>query len=73
MIMVPVHRYSPKHSNSRSLSGTGDVGHNVAQEPISFHYGQVLIEGPFEAYWALGESLGLDTFVKKSPRDHQYL
>ena len=27
-----------------------DVGHNVAQEPISFYYGQVLIGGPFKAF-----------------------
>ena len=50
-----------------------DVGHNVAQEHISFYYEQVLIGGLFKAYWALGDSLGPDTFVRKSPREHQYL
>ena len=44
--------------------GCSDVGISVAQEPIFFYYGQVLIGGPFEAYWALGESLGPDTFVR---------
>ena len=58
---------------SLSFEFLADVGHNVAHEPISFYYGQVLIGGPFKAYWALGESLGPDTFIRKSPRDHQYL
>ena len=68
--------HTKNQENSRMSSfeeGAPDVGHNVAQEPISFYYGQVLIGGPFKAYWALGESLGPDTFVRKSPRDHQYL
>ena len=62
--------------NSRTSSfkeGALDASHNVAQEPISFYYGKVLIGGPFKAYWALGESLGPDTFVIKFSRDHQYL
>ena len=50
-----------------------DVGHTIAQEPSFYYYGPVLIEGPLTAYWALGESLGPDTFVRKSPRDHNYL
>ena len=50
-----------------------DVAQNVAQEPIFYYYGQVLIGGPFKGFWALGESLGPDTSVRQSPRDHKYL
>ena len=50
-----------------------DVGQTVAREPIFYYYGQVLIGGPFKAFWALGESLGPNTFVRKSPRDQKYL
>ena len=62
--------------NSRTSSfqeGAPDVGHTIAQEPSFYYYGPVLIEGPLTGYWALGESLGPDTFVRKSPRDHNYL
>ena len=50
-----------------------DVGQNVAQEPIFYYSGQVLIGGPFKALWALGESIGPDTFFRQSPRDHKHL
>ena len=50
-----------------------DVGQNVAQELIFYCYGQVLIGGPFNTLWALGESLGPVTFFRKSPWDHKYL
>ena len=50
-----------------------DVGQNVAHEPISYYYGQVVIGGPLKAYWAKGESLGHDTCCGISPRDHKYI
>ena len=50
-----------------------DVGQTVAQEPIFYYYGQVLIGCPFKAFWALGESLGPDTSIRKSPWDQKYL
>ena len=75
--IIHAYQYHTKiEENSRTSSfeeGAPDAGQNVAQEPISFYYGQVLIGGPFKASWALGESLGPDTFVRQSPRDHQYL
>ena len=55
------------------LKKAPDVGQNVTNEPIFYYYGQVLIGGPFNAYWAKGASLGPDTFVRKSPSDHKYL
>ena len=54
------------------LEGHTDVGQTVAQEPIFYYYGHVLIGGPLKAFWALGESLEPNTFVRKSPRDHKY-
>ena len=62
--------------NSRTSSfeeGAPDVGQNVTHEPIFYYYGQVLIGGPLNAYWAKGASLRPDTFVRKSPWDHKYL
>ena len=50
-----------------------DVAHNAAQEPTLYYSGPIFIGGPLKAYWAKGESLGPDTFVRKSPRDHNYL
>ena len=55
------------------MKNFNDAAQNVAQEPIFYYYGQVLIGGPFKGFWALRESLGPDTFVKQSPRDHKYL
>ena len=62
--------------NSRTSlfqEGAPDVAQNIAHEPIFCYSGQVHIGGPLNAYWALGESLGRDTSVRKSPWDHQYL
>ena len=50
-----------------------DVAQNIAQELIFYCYGQILIGGPLKAFWALGESRGPDTSVKKSPWDQKYL
>ena len=50
-----------------------DVAQNATQEPTLYYSGPIYIGGPLKAYWAKGESLGHDTFVRKSPRDHKYL
>ena len=50
-----------------------DVAQNAAQEPTLYYSGPIFIGGPLKAYWAKGESLGPDTSVRQSPRDHQYL
>ena len=49
------------------------VAQNLAQEPIFYYYGQIYIGGSFKAFWAMGESLGSDTFIQKSPREYKYL
>ena len=50
-----------------------DVAENIAQEPILCYSRQVHIGGPLNAYWAKGESLGLDTYCRILPKDHKYL
>ena len=75
-IIHPYYYLTENEENSRTSSfeeGAPDVGQIVAQEPIFHYYGQVLIGGPLNAYWARGASLGPDTFVIKSPWDHKYL
>ena len=74
--IIHPYKLTENEENSRTSSfeeGAPDVGQNVAQEPIFYYSGQVLIGGPFKALWALGESLGPDTFFRQSPRDHKHL
>ena len=63
--------YKPKKVKGR-LSDV-DVAQNIAQELIFYCYGEILIGGPLKAFWALGESRGPDTSVRKSPWDQKYL
>ena len=62
--------------NSRTSSfeeEAPDVAQNIAQELIFYSYEQILIGGPLEDFWALGESRAPDTSVNKSPWDQKYL
>ena len=62
--------------NSRTSSfkeEAPDVAQNIAQELSFYCYGQILIGGPLKAFWALGESRGPNTSVRKSPWDQKYL
>ena len=75
-IMHPYYYLTKNEENSRTSSfeeGVPDVGQNVAHEPISYYYGQVLIGCPLKAYWAKGEFLGPHTCCRISPREHKYL
>ena len=58
---------------AKFVDGEIDVAQIPAQEPFFYNSGQVHTKGPLNAYWALGESLGPDTFVRKSHMDYQYL
>ena len=55
------------------VNGVTDVAQNAAQEPTLYYSGPIFIGGPLKAYWAKGESLGPDTSIRQSPKDHQYL
>ena len=59
-----IHRYelTENEENSRTSSfeeGAPDVAQNITKEPIFCYSRQVHIGGPLNAYWADGESLGL--------------
>ena len=72
----PYHFLADSKANSRTSlfeEGAPDVGQNVAQEPTLYYSGPIYIGDPLNAYWAKGTSLGLDTFVRKSPWDQKYL
>ena len=55
------------------IHALSDVAQNAAQESTLYYSGPIFIRGPLKAYWAKGESLGPDTYVRQSTRDHQYL
>ena len=62
--------------NSRTSSfeeEAPDVAQNIAQEHIFHCCAKILIGGLLKAFWALGESRGPDTSVRKSPWDQKYL